>query len=222
MSEEEQVLFSRLTDATNRLFNTERGALICFEDQKIDRPIVKSGSCLMESQVKHGDFQERLKIIFYAFKTQNPVLIPDDSHEYPSGSGITGTLVCLPIKLKNRVTAVLYHDNIYCKNSFGFLNRSILKHLSSHVSTCIDRYLDYGQVKEERNLLASEKILKDEILNRDKLLAESPLMQTLLKDADQAAKSDSTVLILRETGVGKELLALRMHKKATENPVPMW
>jgi len=45
-----------------------------------------------------------------------------------------------------------------------------------------------------------------------RIIASSPIMEALLALTDQAAASDATVLLTGETGVGKELLARRIHE----------
>lgn len=50
--------------------------------------------------------------------------------------------------------------------------------------------------------------------NDNKVVGESPLIRQLLEKADQVAKHDSTVLITGESGVGKELIARRIHEQS--------
>lgn len=53
------------------------------------------------------------------------------------------------------------------------------------------------------------------------LLGKSPAMQQLKKDIDTVAASDLTVLILGETGVGKELVAERLHARSSRQARPL-
>src|SRR5204863_7990897 len=46
------------------------------------------------------------------------------------------------------------------------------------------------------------------------LLGESPALKRLVELVDRAAQSDATVLVLGETGTGKELVARRLHAKS--------
>ena len=47
-------------------------------------------------------------------------------------------------------------------------------------------------------------------LDEREIIGQDTAMQTVLNQADRIAGTDSTVLILGETGVGKELLARRI------------
>ena len=46
------------------------------------------------------------------------------------------------------------------------------------------------------------------------LLGDSPAMKRLVEQVDRAGQSDATVLVLGETGTGKELVARRLHAKS--------
>ena len=52
------------------------------------------------------------------------------------------------------------------------------------------------------------------------LIAQSAMMCELLEHVDTAALSDSSVLLIGETGVGKELFAEYIHKKSNRDELP--
>ena len=66
-----------------------------------------------------------------------------------------------------------------------------------------------SQVEELKNQLEKENIyLKEEIKienNFEEIINQSELFRQTLKQIEQVAPSDATVLILGETGTGKEL-----------------
>jgi transcriptional regulator with GAF, ATPase, and Fis domain len=53
------------------------------------------------------------------------------------------------------------------------------------------------------------------------IITQSPAMLNTLSQTDRIAATDSTVLILGETGVGKELLARRIHQMSNRKNNPM-
>ena len=67
-----------------------------------------------------------------------------------------------------------------------------------------------------RNKLASEKLyLEEEIraeLNFEEIVGDSPALKRVLSQARTVAPSDATVLILGDTGTGKELIARAIHR----------
>jgi len=68
-----------------------------------------------------------------------------------------------------------------------------------------------------RERLAEEKLyLEDEIRNEyfDEIIGESPELVQVLEQVRTVAETDSTVLILGETGTGKELIARAIHNSS--------
>jgi anaerobic nitric oxide reductase transcription regulator len=63
--------------------------------------------------------------------------------------------------------------------------------------------------------------LQRSTLAQRSLGGHSPAMQALLREIDLVAGSDLTVLILGETGVGKELVAQRLHAQSARRERPL-
>ncbi len=76
-----------------------------------------------------------------------------------------------------------------------------------------------------KNKLQEENIyLKQEIKiqhNFEEIISQSPQLSEVLKKLEQVAKTDSTVLILGETGTGKELIARAVHNISLRRKQPL-
>ncbi|MHC4661526.1 MAG: sigma 54-interacting transcriptional regulator [Planctomycetota bacterium] len=72
----------------------------------------------------------------------------------------------------------------------------------------IKRIINSKEVKQELELLRGRL---NEIYGFDKIIAISPVMESVFKKVKSVAKTDSNVLIEGETGVGKELVAHAIH-----------
>lgn len=89
--------------------------------------------------------------------------------------------------------------------------------------------------RELKNAFSEIKLLKDQLENENILLTEeiesikqhkeiigqSNGIKKVLKKAEQVAQTNSTVLILGETGTGKELVARAIHEMSRRNKLPM-
>ncbi len=78
-----------------------------------------------------------------------------------------------------------------------------------------DNVLTFREISELRDKLAQEKLyLEEELrseLNFDQIVGDSAALKHVLEMVETVAPSDSTVLLLGETGTGKELIARAIH-----------
>ncbi|MDY7035400.1 MAG: sigma-54 dependent transcriptional regulator [Thermodesulfobacteriota bacterium] len=79
------------------------------------------------------------------------------------------------------------------------------------------------KINHQRKLASEYSYLKgrlEEITRFDNIIGQSPAMEDLFKLIPEVAKSDSSVLILGETGTGKELIAKAIHAKSQRSHGP--
>jgi len=71
----------------------------------------------------------------------------------------------------------------------------------------------------EENIYLQEEIR--EASNFGEIVGKSPALKRVLREAEQVAPLDTTVLILGETGTGKELLAHAIHHRSSRHDHPL-
>jgi formate hydrogenlyase transcriptional activator len=88
-----------------------------------------------------------------------------------------------------------------------------LCHVAKQVAVAVDNALAYEEIARLRDKVTREKLyLEDEIkAEYEDIVGESRSLKLLLKQVETVAGTDSTVLILGETGSGKELVARAVH-----------
>ena len=104
----------------------------------------------------------------------------------------------------------------------------LLEQIALRLAIVLDNALAYEEISKLKDNLTSEiRYLSEEIRNYgefDEIVGSSLLMQAVLKQVEMVASSDVTVLILGETGTGKELIARAIHQlsnRSAHNMVKM-
>lgn len=72
---------------------------------------------------------------------------------------------------------------------------------------------------EEENIYLKEEIF--EVKGVDEIVGKSDALKYVLTRVEQVAQTDTTVLLLGETGVGKELIAQAIHEKSSRSNRPL-
>jgi transcriptional regulator with GAF, ATPase, and Fis domain len=205
-------ILTRAVIATNRFFDAERGGLFWFPGGKMTKnPELRASCNLSQSDISEPGFKNSRKFIVQAFM-ENHTIIKRNISSSPNLPGRpVKAVLCLPVEVRGKVRAVIYHDNSYLEDCFDSLNPDIISKVGSHISRQVARIYDYFRIREERNELISEKSIQDAAMDENPLIYQCRLMKNIIAQLDKAADSDSTVLVLGDTGVGKELIARRIH-----------
>jgi transcriptional regulator with GAF, ATPase, and Fis domain/tetratricopeptide (TPR) repeat protein len=214
-------ILTRAVIATNRFFDAERGGLFWFPGGKMsEKPELRASCNLSISDIAEPGFVNFKKLILKAFTENRPIIMRNiESHPNSIGRTVKAVL-CLPVEVRNKVRAVIYHDNSYLEDCFDSFNPEIIKKVGNHVSRQVARIYEYFRLREERNDLISEKSLQDAVMDEKPLIYQCSRMVNIISQLDKAAVSDSTVLILGDTGVGKELIARRIHSMSKRSVKP--
>src|SRR5882724_4115511 len=113
-------------------------------------------------------------------------------------------------------------------NTFGSLNLAsrrldafppqdveLLQQVSAQIAIAVENALAFKEIDALKNKLAVEKLyLEEEIrseFNFEEIVGESPVLKRALAQVELAAPAGTTVLLLGETGTGKELFARAIH-----------
>lgn len=92
-------------------------------------------------------------------------------------------------------------------------------------ATAIKNAQLFAEVEQLKNRLQAENVyLREEIRlehHFDEIIGESQAMKAVLKKVEQVAPTDSTVLLLGETGTGKELIARAVHDLSPRSARPL-
>lgn len=131
------------------------------------------------------------------------------------------TLCLLPLMSGNTMLGVL--KLAQCDEKvFTATNLKLLRQIAERVSIAVDNALAYQEIHRLKERLVDENLALTEQLNNvesefGEIIGRSEAMYSVLKQVEMVAQSDSTVLILGETGTGKELIARAIHNLSNRN-----
>jgi formate hydrogenlyase transcriptional activator len=157
-----------------------------------------------------------------AFQTGQPVYLPrPDPERFPSlvtkqfvDSGMR-CLYSVPVTVHDRKLGVLTFASAK-EDAWTAEDQRLLQEIAKQVAIATGNALAVRDLESLKNKLAQEKLyLEDEIrteLNFDEIIGQSSTLREVLKMVETVAPSDSTVLLLGETGTGKELIARAVHE----------
>lgn len=157
-----------------------------------------------------------------ALETLKPIISnPLDPSEYSpeqyvveSGEGVKAQCL-IPLVTRGRAVGILVLGRLK-ENSFSNDDVDFLSQMGGQIAIAVDNALAYQDIFDLKDRLAQEKLyLEEEIcseLNFEQIIGNSPALRRVLDLVEKVASSDSTVLLLGETGTGKELIARAIHQ----------
>jgi len=153
-----------------------------------------------------------------AIDTLKPVVLDSpESDNCVSGNaeGIRAQCI-IPLVNRDRVLGILCPSRTtetpFVPEDVDFLSRA-----SGQIAIAIENALAYHEISELKDKLAQEKLYLEEEIRSDsgfeRIIGKSAPLKHILELVDTVAPSDSTVLLLGETGTGKELIARAIHDR---------
>jgi formate hydrogenlyase transcriptional activator len=105
------------------------------------------------------------------------------------------------------------------QNAYSDEDTQFLREVAIQVALAIENMKFYEQIAALKARLEQENVyLREEVRtehNFEEIVGSSPPLVAILHAVEQVAPADSTVMILGETGTGKELIARAIHNRST-------
>ena len=124
----------------------------------------------------------------------------------------------IPLITRNAVLGTLSLASLH-EHAFRPEDVGLLTQVASQVAIALENALAFREIAQLKDKLARENLyLQEEIhseYNFDEIVGESRALQTVLQQVETVASTGATVLILGETGTGKELIARAIHNLST-------
>ena len=173
-----------------------------------------------------GFFKEQIWVspvgkIRNALETLKPILLKEinpanhspEVYEWLVGEGIRSVWL---IPLVSRGCLLGYYGlGRRGEESFSDDGSEFLLRIGDQIAIAVENALAFREISELKDKLAQEKLyLEEEIrseMDFEQIVGRSPALRHVLELVETVAQTDSTVLLLGETGTGKELIARAVH-----------
>ena len=157
---------------------------------------------------------ETLKPLFIDARERNE--LSPDRYDVVEAEGIKA-ICSIPLVNRGRALGILSILRM-TETPFAPEDVDLLSRASGQIAIAVENALAYREISELKDKLAQEKLyLEDEIrseMNFESIVGKSPALKRALELVETVAPSDSTVLLLGETGTGKELIARAIHDRS--------
>jgi formate hydrogenlyase transcriptional activator len=124
------------------------------------------------------------------------------------------SICCIPLITRNRVLGTLNVGSLK-EDAFAAPDVDFLTQVASQAAIAIENATAFQEIAQLKDQLAEEKLyLEDEIRtekNFGEIIGDDPAFRNVLDQLATVAPTDASVLILGETGTGKELIARAIH-----------
>jgi formate hydrogenlyase transcriptional activator len=129
----------------------------------------------------------------------------------------TKTVCHIPLVNRGRVLGILAigrtAERPYDADEIEFLGQ-----VAGQIAIAIDNALAYEEISRLKDKLAEEKLYLEEAFRSEmgfeRIIGNSAAIRHVLQMVETVAPNDSTVLLLGETGTGKELIARAIHERS--------
>jgi transcriptional regulator with GAF, ATPase, and Fis domain len=211
-----QILFSKLLHSIVELTQAEKGFVIILQED--NRHMAASHNVSREAETL--GFSDT--IVNTVVETREPIIINNalrDSN-YSSAKSVIdlrlSSVMCVPLIFRNELLGVIYLGNDAITGLFTNEDLKILKIWAAQASVIVHTALFLNELKTTNKTLRAQ--LKKS--GQGSIIGSSNDMQVLFKHIKKLAPTDLSVLVLGETGTGKELVANELHKQSDRTDKP--
>jgi transcriptional regulator with GAF, ATPase, and Fis domain len=161
-------------------------------------------------------------------------------------TGTTKSLLGVPVGRPERPSGVLYLENSLTTHAFSATRTEMMRILAAQTAISLENARLYEQMKSEverrtaaehalRDALGELQLLKERLEaenvylqeeirtqhNFNEIVGNCPMLLDALHKVERVAPTESTVLIVGETGSGKELFARAVHSRSRRSDRPL-
>jgi formate hydrogenlyase transcriptional activator len=218
---EKNQFFQLIVATINRLIGAERGAVFLVGREPTHAELsLKASKNLTFEQVQSPGFSSSKRIIEEVVLSGKgrvfEIGAPEETN--PEYGEAIHSGICVPFFLEDKSVGVLYHDNRLLTNVFSESDLKLLGFFAALVATelgWVKARQDIQTLTEEgRSGTVTIETEYEQGGGADGIIGISPAIRKVRAEIARVARADTTVLILGETGVGKNVMASAIHRQS--------
>jgi len=225
-------LFTAISEVLARVIKFDRLALSLYDaESDALRLVTYAGPYLREDYTPIGrvlDLND--SPAGRAFLSQTPVLRQDleterqtSSEQRVYGHGFK-SLCALPVTVRGRRIGAITVGSL-AKNQYAEPDAEFLMEIANQIAIAVDNMKSHEETEALKARFEAEAVyLQEEIKtehNFEEIIGQSAPVRQLLRNVEQVAPTEATVLIQGETGTGKELVARAVHDRSRRKDRPL-
>ena len=227
----QETLFQAIAQALRRVVPFDRMALFLHDPQKDVLRLFTLESSLPEGRYVIGlEWAPRESHVGWSFQHQRYLVRNDLEKErhYATedlllADGVR-SLVVVPL-IARGVSIGTLNLNSATPSQYSESDALFLQEVANQVALAIENMKAYEEIAGLKAKLEAENVyLQEEIkteYNFDEIIGQSAPLRQLLRNVEQVAPTEATVLIQGETGTGKELVARAVHDRSRRKDRPL-
>jgi formate hydrogenlyase transcriptional activator len=134
------------------------------------------------------------------------------------------SLIVLPLIVRGKSIGTLNLGSLHPMR-YGEAEAELLQEVANQLALSVENMREYEEIGRLKAQLERENVyLREEILgehNFEEIVGTSSQLTSVLHTIDRVAPTDTTALILGETGTGKELVARAIHSRSPRHKHPL-
>lgn len=216
-------LLSQIIMQAMRIAGAERGAIFLQQEQQLEMVASRN---LESTDTSPESFAYQRSLIEQVFKSGAEIVKEADIYrsapeEYLSVLGWTG---CFPIRLKSKVMGVIFMDGGPTQLQLPEDEIALLRIIVNQAAVALENLGAYEEIVDLKSNLEAEAHYYREAFDpsplKNPMIGRSEPFKQMLNLINRVAKSDTTVMITGETGVGKDLVAQAIHQHSGRSSGP--
>ncbi len=214
-----QDLLESLMDGVVSLTRAHKGFLLLAEGNELE---VKVARNVRRENVDDALDQLSDSIVEKVIKTRRPLIVSDAmaDQEFKNAMSVMSlrlsSVMCVPLLERGNLLGVIYVGNDSVAQLFDETHLEVLTIFAAQAALILKSALVVNELKGDNRKL-NERL---EAMRLGDIIGSCPAMQEVFRKVHKVATTDISVLITGETGTGKELIALELHRRSARAKGP--